>query len=186
MDSPKFKIYATISGEIRDKDGRIIRILPEVPANSFVLAFIDLLYRHFGQASTTTLETDGTSAPEGEGIKTLWSKADAATTTYGIVIGTGENAVAIDDNKLQTQVTANIAYGECTAVAPSTVGSTRQFDMLRTFTNNTGAPLSIKEVGLYALGGSGINIYCLDRSLYSVEIANAASATLRYRIAVEV
>ena len=186
MNLQKFNLGATISGEIRGVDGKIKKTLPEIPANSFVLAFIDILYKHFSQAELSTKETDGTEASLAAFANDLACGAAEGETVWGIVIGTGTDVVAIDDYKIQTQVTANIGYGGVTVAEPVTVGTTRQFDISRTFTNNTGAALSIKEVGLYGEGASNAQVYCLDRSLINIEIANGESVSLRYRIKVTV
>lgn len=186
MNLPKYNFFATISGEIRDKDGRLIRKLPEVIANSYVKALIDMLYKHFAQTALTIVETDGTSTSHEPFIQDLEVTAGVGITGYGIVIGTGTNAVTVDDICLQTQAITDIAHGATTVSVPVTVGNSRQLDILRTFTNNTGAEVNIKEVGLYIITASTAYVYCLDRSLYSVDIADGASISLRYRIKVTV
>ena len=186
MSLQKSKFGATILGTIRDKDGRILRVLPEVEANSFVKAFIDMLYKHFSQETLAIVETDGTSIAHAPFIEDLEATAGVGITGYGIVVGTGTNAVTVDDICLQTQVTANIAHGAVTVSEPVTVGNARQLDIARTFINNTGALLEIKEVGLYIITASTAYVYCLDRSLYSFEVSDGESISLRYRIKVTV
>jgi len=186
MNLPKCSFFATLAGEIRDKDGQFIRELPEEIANSFVKALVDMLYKHFSQEALAIVETDGTSVAHAPFVQDLVVTAGVGITGYGIVVGTGINAVTVDDICLQTQVTANVGHGVVSVTIPATVGSSRQLDIQRTFTNNTGAELNIKEVGLYIITASTAYAYCIDRSLYSIDIANGESITLRYRIKVTV
>ena len=184
MQQSKFEVW--IDGEIRDGQGRLLKKLRPRRARSYVLQFIDILNIVIGYVTLNITDTGGVARSQAPYAALMRVDAGAAITTYGIMIGTGTNAVALADYALQTQVTANITHSSTTISAPVTDGTTRQFDVVRTFTNNTGATLNITEVGLVGMGGSGNYKYMIDRTLYSVAVANGASVSLRYRIKVTV
>ena len=186
MTLQRFNIEAWIDGEIRDGRGRIIKKLRPRRARSYVLAFLDHLGVAMSYVAVAILDTGGVSRSVAAYASFMRVDAGAATTTYGIVIGTGTTPVALADYKLETQVVTNITHSSVTVAAPTTDGTTRLFEIVRTFTNNTGATIDITEVGLYCLTGSSSYKFCLDRSLYSVSVNNGASVSLRYRIKVTV
>jgi len=115
----------------------------------------------------------------------------AGVSAYGLVVGTGTNAVTLTDYKLQTQIAhgngaGQLAYGAGSFVAPTTSGSDRYWDAVRTFTNNSGGDITINEVGIYAFS-SNPYYYCIARDLTGgVLIANTKVATLTYRFKISV
>ena len=182
----RFNVETWIDGEIRDGQGRLIRKLRPKRARSYVLQFLDLLGILVGYATLSIIDTGGVSRSQAPYAALMRADAGAGITTYGIMIGTGTNAVALADYALQTQVITNITHSSVTISTPSTSGTTRLFEIVRTFTNDTGATLNITEVGLAGMGGSSNYKYLLDRSLYSVSVNNGASVSLRYRIKVTI
>lgn len=188
LSLPKSKASFSISlqGEIRDPTGWILKTLPEVPANSYLQQFVDLLYVQLSQVALNITRLTGAVYSTAADNQNFMASAGAGATTYGIVIGDGEAAVAINDYALGNQLTTNIVYSSVSFGVPVTDGGKRYFDITRTFTNNTGADLNIKEVGIY-VGLTGIaKLACVDRSLYSAVVTNGNSISLRYRISVTV
>ena len=180
------RLEVHIRAEILDPRGKIIKRLPWKRARSYVQQLIDLLYRGFNNTATLVRATNNTEYNVSPAVNALQLNAGAGVTTYGIQVGTGEGAVEIADYKLGAQVTTNIAYSSVTVSAPVTDGTTRLLEVVRTFTNNTGATLNVKEVGLVCWDGVASHFFLIDRSLYNVTINNGASASLRYRIKVTV
>ena len=184
LQQSKFEVW--IDGEIRDGQGRLLKKLRPKRARSYVLQFLDLLNIIIGYATLTITDTGGVGRSQAPYAALMRVDAGAAITTYGILVGTGTNPVALADYALQTQVTTNVAHSSVTIAAPTTDGTTRLFEITRTFTNNTGATLNITEVGLAGMGGSSNYKYMIDRTLYSVTVNSGASVSLRYRIKITV
>ena len=184
MKPYNFQVH--IRAEFLDPEGKVIRRTRWKRARSYVCAFIDHLGGQMAYTSLDITDTGGVIRNLGNSVGRMRVDAGAGVTIRGIVIGTGTDAVLISDYKLGTQVTTNIDHSSVTVSAPVTDGTTRLLEVVRTFTNNTGAVLNVTEVGLYCMSGAADWKFCLDRSLYNVTINNGASASLRYRIKVTV
>lgn len=188
MNSPKSNhpFSVSLQGEIRNPAGILLKRLPEVPANSFVLQFVDLLYPKMIQATHAVNITAGTPYNVVGAANVFRLNADAGDDTWGIIIGDDNTAVAIADYNLVSQIKTNIVHSSLNISAPVTDGSTRYLDIIRIFTNNTGGDITIEEVGLVVITGSSTYPHLIDRSLYSATVGNGNSISLRYRISVTV
>jgi len=176
------KLKLEIRAEIR-KDGRLIRRLPWKPANSLLKQFIQILAAQSNIAAQVIKKSTGADVSVSSYAIAFRSDATAGTTSYGILIGTGTDPVTMTDYKLQTQVTTNIAHGAHSLAVENPAPSSWRMVLWRTFTNNTGALLTIREVAWYVLAGSvATDYFCADRSLYTVSVAAGATITLYYRI----
>lgn len=180
---PSFK--TEIRAQIHDlKTGRLIYARPWQPANSLLKQFIQVLMVQLSQITQTVTDVGGTgrsSVPHAQLIK---ANGAATVTTYGIVIGSGTTLVTMTDHALETQLTTNIAHGATTFSVENPDSSTWRLAVMRTFTNNTGALLQIKEAGLYAYVSGYPYFGCLDRTLYPVDCGAGAGVTLTYRLTV--
>lgn len=167
------------------KDGKIIKVFPWKRARSLLKQFIQLLAIQLQQSGLTVTDT----ANAGQSVVAIASNlavdGGAAATTKGIVVGTGTGAVAMTDYKLGTQVTASVTHAAVTLAVENPDTATWRVAISRVFTNATGASLGIREVGLYHLAGvAPVGPYCLDRTLYSVDVPNGVSVTMTYRLSV--
>lgn len=193
------KLEAYIQIETKDKYGQL-KYFYKTLANSFVLAFIDILYSNAAQTTQSVKDTSNTLRTVGcfAGSTGAWQwftmNEGAGAATYGILVGTGTNAVAITDYALQTQIangtsSGQLQYGTNSISAPATVSTSRQFTVSRTFTNVSGGNITINEVGLATTttGGCGITYkYLIDRTLSTFTITNGYSSTVTYTIKVTV
>jgi hypothetical protein len=77
--------------------------------------------------------------------------AGAGDDTYGIQIGTGTNAVTIDDFKLQTKISTGSTTGkmdyQAMQLSDAWVGGIITVTQKRYFNNNSGATITVNEVG---------------------------------------
>ena len=176
---PKFKLE--MQAEIYRKDGTLRKQYPWKPINSLLKNFILTLACQLAQAGQTMTDTTGNVRANIAAIRNFDANAAAATTTYGLVIGTGENAVTLADTKLQTQVVTNIGHGIHSFLVENPDAATCRIAVTRVFTNSTGATLSIAEVGLYVIGTANLWKFCIDRALYSVSVPNGENLSLTYR-----
>ena len=176
----KIEIQAIITNE----SGRIIKKYRWKRANSLIKQFMQDMMAHMSQVAQTVNDITNTSracAVSGTGIDCT---AGSGVTTKGIVIGTGTNAVLMTDYALQTQVTTNIAHGSVSVGLENPDANTWRVALQRAFVNNTGATLSVKEVGLYAIISGLTATMCIDRTLYAVDVPSGLTLTLTYRVTV--
>jgi len=181
--TPK-KIEVFLSAIIHDRKGNVVARLPRVHTECLIAAFLKLLKVQVSQAAETIKDTGGVDRSPASNVMNLQTNATAGETTWGLVVGTGTNPVTMTDNKLQTQVTASVAYGTVGFSLNAPDASTFVFAITRQFSNNTGATLSIREVGWYFRGGSGLWIFCADRTLYSVDVPAGLAVTFTYDITI--
>ena len=98
-----------------------------------------------------------------------------SVSTYGIVCGTGDTPVAIDDYALAALIAEGGGAGQFnylggTVSAVSLAASHAQILVSRTAVNNSGNPITVKEVGIYARAGS--TRYCCGvRDVLGVPLA---------------
>ena len=185
----KFQMYVDVI--VRDKNGKVIQRIRKRKCSSYVRAIIDWIRSNFSAASTGFVDTGGTSRTSGASATIFSANSGAAITTYGIRVGTGTNAVAISDYALQTPIAEGIGAGQlshgATSVgSASTVDTSRQFTVARTFTNNSGASITVNEVGLICQELLNAWNFLFERSLLTFSIANGASATVTYTLSVSV
>lgn len=159
--------------------------------------WIDMLWlsQYANQATQDTFsvsmtDTGGTARSQGN-YRPFRIDCAAGVSAYGLVVGTGTNAVTLTDNKLQTQIAhgngaGQLAYAAGTFNAPTTSGSDRYWEAVRTFTNNSGGDITVNEVGVYVFS-SNPYYYCVARDLTGgVLIANTKVGTLTYRFKITV
>lgn len=168
-------IKATIQAVSFDKEGRVVRVWPEKETNSLVFAFVKTFCPQFGGPSIQTLNTSGT-------LVTLVATNDffrANESNSSIRIGSGTDPVTMDDYKLQSEITTGISFGTV-YVSHVVIDTTSICQITRTFTESTGTPRTINEVGLYARNST--NIILVERTLYSATLPANGSLTLTYKI----
>lgn len=112
-------------------------------------------------------------------------------TNYGIMVGTGTNAVTMGDYALQTQIAhgngASQLYHEAVTFGiPATSGYTRYFDFWRSFANNSGGDITVNEIGLYIYPTSQSYYYMYLRDVLSsgITLSNGQALTVKYRITI--
>ena len=76
----------------------------------------------------------------------------------GIQVGTGTNAVTPTDYALQTRIAhgdggGEFEYGGCELVGIVFANPNGEFTIRRYFTNVSGGPITVEEVGIYSVGG---------------------------------
>lgn len=184
------QIKAYIEVWERDKQGRFISY-KRVKANSFVIAMLDILYVQSANTAQTIKDTGGTDRSVGSGAFAFRFTGGVGTDTLGIIVGSGTNAVTLADYQLQTKIahgtgSGQLSYGAVSFDAPYTSGTSRIFRAMRTFTNNSGATVTVNEIGIYAYVTAGAFICMLDRSLLTFTITNGSSKTVRYTIQITV
>ena len=158
-------------------------------ANSLVKAYAQAMIFNLSIVNVASVIDTGNISRTISGYTIM--NAIAGDHLYGIVVGTGTNAVTISDYALQTKiahgtVAGKLSYGAVVFPANVTVaGSTCYFDVTRPFTNGSGSSITINEVGIYAKSSTGF-YYCFDRTLSTVTIADGETKTATYRLSFSV
>jgi len=187
----KFDLFINVT--LRDRNGKVIKRIRR-KANSYVRGMIDVLRTQMSQIGTSFVDTGGVSRVSTTNSLNFWTNAGAGVSYNGIVVGTGTNILTISDYALYSQIahgsgSGQLNYGSCSVGVPSTVGTSRMFTVTRTFTNNSGASITVNEVGLVVGCNDDVptNRYVLaDRTRITFSIPNGASGTVTYTIKVTV
>jgi len=189
--------------EVRDKDGKVIQRHKQ-RSHSWVRNAYNIIYyylcgvRGTEENSLRVRMTNGTWKiinyvmacsnriwdSEGNGYR-----APAGSDLLGIVVGTGALAEDFESYALASQIangngSGQLAYAASEAPVVSTIDTTKRTQWVRYFNNNSGAAITVNEVGLiiyfYYQGGN----YLTDRSLIAggVEVPNTGQLKVTYTI----
>jgi hypothetical protein len=109
-------------------------------------------------------------------------EAAAANTNIGIVVGTGTTQMSPDDYALEAQIaegtgTDQLNYGACTVGAVTVDGNISTVSVSRSFTNNSGADITISEVGLIVQPRYGTGYILITRDVLTTPQVIAAGDT---------
>jgi hypothetical protein len=182
MSKKKKIIEAYIEWELLDHKGRVVK-RGRQPVKSFVKAWIMALYSSFTYTQQPVLDTGGTSRTDW--LLRVTINAGAGDANYGIVVGTSDAPVTRDDYKLGNKIahgsgTGQLTYGAVSVDAPITYSTGYLIRATRVFTNNSGADITVKEIGVYSY--TQYYYYCIIRDVLTtpVTIPNGYSWTVRY------
>ena len=143
-----------------DPEGRLVRDSGLMPSHSYVIQFLEAVRGMFRGAQTSATDVDNTSQIiwRGEDISRLLNvDAGISDDTHGIVVGTnaGVTAESNEDYKLDTKILHSgvgaadkLNYQAVTVIAPREVGPNVDYDLSRTFLNESGGTITVKEIGI--------------------------------------
>jgi len=165
-------------------------------SRSFVIGFLNTLFTNLSGQRITNINTSGGSytISQGDAIAVNDGSND---NNYGIQIGTGTTAPSITDTRLSQLITngtgpGQMQYGGVNVTGPvtNTTNNTGYITVTRTFTNNSGASITVSEVGLVAYSGTlglASNQYYLiiyDLLPTPITVPNGSSLSISYEIQV--
>jgi len=175
---------------VRDRDGKVLSC-ENRRSRSMLGNWYRILYAHMASTSTSLVHTSGNSW----GVINFgdnWKFVAAANEDYiGIVIGTGIAAVTIDDYKLDSQIMQGTGSGQMRHLAstpgwPSVAGSSCDFLASRTFLNNSGGPITVRESGIYCRvkGPTYYGYACIVRDILATpqDVPDGGSITIDYTL----
>jgi len=178
---------------VTDPDGKVISDTGEKPAQSFLIQFLELVFLWFrgslGKQSATQIDGTEDYIYWGEGAAYVWFPADANDGSRGVVIGTGDTAVTNTDYKLENKIAegsgaTQMTHGAVTVNTTGVVGANVDLLITRSFTNNSGGAITVKEAGFYV----EIDIptvypfFCMTRDTLSAPVPDKCSLTLHYTL----
>jgi hypothetical protein len=201
---------AVIEYEVRDKNGKLIE-KGKFPAKSWVGNIVGLLSAILSMWSSSSCsyystpfsradltDTSGTargisiSVATATGYAILGGCAPAGDTTAGIVVGSSDTPVSLSQYSLGSLITHGTGSGQLTYGATNVESLSKDttwlFRIVRTFSNSSGASVTVREIGLYVrLGMSSSPYYysCMfarDVPTSPISVPNGSTLTVRYII----
>ena len=184
------KINLTAEFYLIDTDGTS-RCVACKDADLFVGNFV-LEFQFWFTAATGiyVTKTDGTTFSLS--LSYYWDlKAPSGNTTYGPMVGTGITTPQITNYTLGAKIahgtgSGQLVYGATAMPNPATSGSSRFWNVSRSFTNSSGASITVNEIGLVAKTSSYYFMIARDVLGTGVAIANGQVGTLNYKFQVSV
>jgi hypothetical protein len=192
--------------EVRDKNGKLLE-RKRIKSHSWLKQFIAWLRMCALQGGsvltstindvTGTVRTVPSTAAEYASAFTMGYNGGAGVDTYGMVVGSGDTPNSISTYALASKIahgtgSGQLVHGATTVedvVNPS--GNDLQFRTTRTFTNNSGASVTVKEIGIYGTvkdTSYNIRYFCIVRDVLSSpsSIPDGATMTIRYIVKITV
>jgi hypothetical protein len=187
--------------ELKDENGRVLhrrRFRSHSYLNQFIAMLRGIMYHTFGSTNagnTAVVDTSNTSRnyPSSSGYlyySGMPLNCPSASSEYGLVVGSGTTPNTATTYALQSLIShgtgsGQLSYGSHTFEALTTSDSTIYFRIIRTFTNYSGASITVNEIGLYAKAydsGNTARIFCIARDVLTtgVTVDNGKTLTVRY------
>jgi hypothetical protein len=195
------QIRATITFRITNPDGTVVKEWTE-PAHSLNYNFGLFMYALWGATTVSMTNTAGNGVSvDGASGGTMALTAASGNAAYGIVIGSGASAGSTPSPSLYNLVaqipaginSGQIEYGAVSVSSVSQSGQTTSFTISRSFTNVSGATITVTEIGIvvlmtgwnmgaYASGTYFLIAYDIPSSAISVQ--NGQTLTITYTFSV--
>jgi len=145
---------------VRDPKGKVT-FREKGKSRSFLKQWNELLYGHMTAINVSIRSTTNIANSTSENVINWKIKG---TTQYGLVLGTDDTPVAIDDYKLGAEIAngyiADTMFREASDNTPAVVvGNNCSFKTNRTFVNWSGGSITVKEMGIICVFYSGGNKY---------------------------
>ena len=190
------KVQLYIAAETRDKSGKIIHRMRRRRSHSYVQGWNWLVCAQFLGASSPSpalgpvKDTGGTN----RNLRTCGipfrCNGPAGTPDPGMRVGTSTTPVAIDQHALQAPIGQGVGAGQMEHQAQTyafigVAGSQCSFETSRVFVNNSGAPIGVREAGLYMTGydsGTVGRIFMAARDLISEDVPDGGAVTVTYTV----
>ena len=165
------------------RNGKRIKKSRKRISRSFVIAYARFLYLKFVRPADQTITDTGSSSRTINSTSVLEVSWASGTSTVGVVVGTGTNAVALADTALQTQIaegtgSGQLSYGASVVNLPSSDSTSTSLILTRVFSNASGGTITIREIGVYARMISWN--FCIIRDTTTIALSDGDQLTLNY------
>lgn len=183
----KYKLWYSVV--VRDPKGKVT-FREKGKSRSFLKAWNELLYAHMTSLSLNIRSTTNINNSASENAINFAMKG---TTAHGLVLGTDDTPVAIDDYKLGAEIAngyiADTMFREASVNTPAVVvGNNCSFTTTRTFVNWSGGSITVKEMGIICIFYSGGNKYfqaTRDVFVTPLEVVYGGGVVAEYTLEVE-
>ena len=186
------RTYLYYKVEVRDPDGKLLK-RERRKSRSYVRQWNDIVAAQAGAGTQSVKDTGGTSRSVTTHANNLRFSAAAADDAVGIVVGSGVIAVTIVDFNLRTKITEGTGAGQLNYQAstpgdPAISGSSCSFETSRAAINNSGATVTVKEIGINIRGASTPYYFLGVRDVLaaSLDVPHGGAITITYTIKVTV
>lgn len=167
-----------------DSKGRLVKDSGLIPSYSYVIQFLELLEPFLQSLGSTRNATDVGNAESAiySVLANLQNygrvNAGLGVDTYGVVVGTNAGPTAEDNTnyKLDTKILHSavgaadkLNYQAVTLVAPHVSGANVDLDISRTFLNETGNTITVKEIGIICANLNATKYHLLLRDVVADE-----------------
>jgi len=178
-----------IEALVKDKKGRVTKRINR-KAHSFVGNFIKCLAVMLAGGKEAITDTGGTERHPVAHSANLKANAGSGYTSFSIQVGTGTNAVSINDTALQTQIahgtgTGQLQYSAVTFGATACDSSKCECTITRDFANGSGGDITVYELGLvFQMYDEGNKNILVARDVVSggITVPNGQTLTVNYKI----
>lgn len=138
---------------VTDKHGKVIdREAGE--SRSWLVAYNKMMMGCFGFDAQTIVDIDGIGRTQTISYQAFGAMGAAGSITNGVMVGTGNTPVDIEDYALEAQIAHGLGAGQLSHLAqttssPTVTASESSFTLTRQFLNLSGATITVKEIGIY-------------------------------------
>jgi hypothetical protein len=198
--------------EVKDKTGKLLKRYT-TPARSWLRQFIQILKGEFatrhgttvGHENVSVVDETGTGRPYPNSSASMFyvyymnlsTRGDAGDASQGIIVGTSDTPNTLTTYALGGKIahgsgSGQLVYGaETLEDVTNPSGNDLQFRITRTFTNNSGSTITVKEVGLLVKkydGESNTRSWLIARDVLPspVDVPDGATLTIRYVVKITV
>jgi hypothetical protein len=182
MVRPRPNIRLRLDMWVIDRNGK--RKVVNKPNDPICFPVIQVVYAMFLATNQNVTKIDGVNFLYAHTAFT--ATGGAGVDTNGIVIGTGANAVTIDDYSLQTKIAHGTGSGQMyytaqVTTAPVKSGSTYTTEVYRQFINLSGAAITVNECGIYCDNSGSRFIWCRDTT-GGIAVLDSAILLVNYKL----
>jgi len=195
----KMNVKAYLKIKVINENGKCI-YYRRYRSRSFVIGFLNVLFTNLSGQTITMTNTSGSSYTTST-IDAMAVTESSNNDNYGIQIGTGTTEPSITDTRLSLLITNGTGAGQMqyggvsvTSAVTNTTNNTGYITVTRTFTNNSGASITVSEVGLVAWSGTKTSssgtetnqFYLILHDLLPtpITVPNGSSLSISYEIQV--
>jgi len=173
---------------VRDPNGKVIS-RERRKSRSFVKQWNQLIYMHMAGVSLDMVDTEGTTLSRSRHTLDFGMNAAAGLVTKGIVVGTGDTAVTINDYQLAAIIAegagvGQINYASCTVATSVVSAPTCGFLVARSAVNNHADTITVKESGIYMGQATYSMMAVRDVFVTPQDVPNGGSITINYTLRV--
>jgi hypothetical protein len=190
---PAGELGAVLELIVRNEKGEITN-RQVMLSKSFVKQFLQALWMCSTFMWTTwpiqIKQTDGTLRSVRCDTSGWLANAPANNTNFGVLVGTGTTAPAIDDYAMETLIAhgtgpGQMQYSAVTFGAPTEDGSTSHFTVTRDFANNSGGSITVREIGLAVKltdMATASRYFLILHDAVNIAVPDGETLTVNYRI----
>lgn len=179
-----------------DPKGKLIEDSGLMSSDSYVIQFLELVEAFNSQIDKIATDVDGAESVLVDSSDDCDTKgrvdASAGDDAYGVVVGTNAGTTAEDNENyaLDTKIlhsaigdAGELNYQAVTLVDARVIGANIDFDISRAFLNETGNPITVKEIGIICKNTTDTKYHLLLRDVVTdEEVADGYTLTVVYTL----